>query len=87
MLKILTVRFTANHGKFLKRQEYQTSWPAFWEICMKVKKQQVELDMKQLTGSKLRKGYIKAVYCHLAYLTYMQGTSCEMSDWMKDKLE
>ena len=45
---------------------------------MHVKKQQLELDMEQLTGSKWRKGYIKAVYCHPAYLTYIQNTSCEM---------
>ena len=45
---------------------------------MKVKKQQLELNMKQLTGAKLGKEYVKAVYCHLAYLTYMQSTSCKM---------
>ena len=55
-------------GKFWKRWEYQTTWPAFWEICMQVKKQQLEVDMEQ-TGSKLGKDYIKAVYCHPAYLT------------------
>ena len=54
---------------------------------MQVKKRQLELDMEQQTGSKLRKEYIKAVYCHPAYLTYMQSTSCEMSGWMKHKLE
>ena len=54
---------------------------------MQVKKQQLELDMEQLTGSKLGKEYIKAVYCHPAYLTCMQSTSCEMLDWMKHKLE
>ena len=53
---------------------------------MLVKKQQLELDMEQLTGSKLAKVYVKAVYCHPAYLTYMQSTSCEMPDWMKQKL-
>ena len=58
-----------------------------WEICMQVKKQQLELDMEQQTGSKLGKEYFKAVYCHLAYITYMQRTSCEMLDWMKHKLE
>ena len=47
----------------------------------------LELDMEQWTGSKLGKEYIKAVYCHLAYLIYMQSTSCEMPDWMKQKLE
>ena len=45
---------------------------------MQVKKQQLELDMEQQTGSKLEKEYAKAVYCHPAYLTYMQSTSCEM---------
>ena len=54
---------------------------------MQVKKQQVELDMEQQTGSKLGKDYVKAVYCHHAYLTYMQSTSCEMLGWMKHKLE
>ena len=57
------------------------------EICMQVKKQQLELDMEQQTGSKLRKEYIKAVYCHPAYLTYIQSTSCEMPGWMKPKME
>ena len=52
---------------------------------MQVKKQQ--LDMEQETGSKLGKEYIEAVYCHPAYLTYMQSTSCEMLDWMKHKME
>ena len=50
---------------------------------MQVMKQQLDLDMEQWTGSKLGKEYIKAVYCHPAYLTYMQSTSCEMLDWMK----
>ena len=54
---------------------------------MQVKKQQLELDVEQRTGSKLGKEYVKAVYCHPAYLTYMQSTSCEMPDWMKHKLE
>ena len=54
---------------------------------MQVKKQQLELDMEQWTGPKLGKEYIKAVYCHPAYLTYMQSTSCEMPGWMKHKLE
>ena len=55
---------------FLKRWEYQTTWPASWEICLQVKKQQLELDMEQQTGSKLGKDYIKVVYCHPAYLIY-----------------
>ena len=54
---------------------------------MQVKKQQLEPDMEQWTGSKLGKDYVKAVYCHPAYLTYMQSTSCEMRGWMKHKLE
>ena len=54
---------------------------------MQVKKQQLELDMEQQTGSKLGKEYVKAVYSHSAYLTYMQSTSCEMLGWMKHKLE
>ena len=54
---------------------------------MQVKKQQLELDMEQRTDSKLEKEYVKAVYCHPAYLTYMQSTSCEMPGWMKHKLE
>ena len=54
---------------------------------MQIKKQELELDVKQQTGSKLGKEYIKAVYCHPAYLTYMQSTSCEMPGWMKRKLE
>ena len=54
---------------------------------MQVKKQQLEPDLKQWTCSKSEKEYIKAVYCHPAYLTYMQNTSCEMPDWMKCKLE
>ena len=71
----------------LQRQEYQMNLPAFREICMQVKKQQVELNMEKQTGSKSGKEYIKAVYCHLAYLTYMQRTLCEMPNWMKHKLE
>ena len=74
-------------GKFLKRWEYQTILPASWEICMQVKKQQLEQDMEQQTGSKSGKEYIKAVHCHPAYLTYMQRTSWEMLDWMKHKQE
>ena len=54
---------------------------------MQVRKQQLELDMEQQTGSKSGKEYVKAVYCHLAYLTYMQSTSCEMPGCMKHKLE
>ena len=72
-----------NCGKFFTRWEYQTTWLASWEICMQVRKQQLEPDMEQQTGSKLGKEYIKAVYCFPSYLTYMQNTSCEMPGWMK----
>ena len=85
--KAFTVWTTTNCGKFFKRWEYQTTWPASWEICMQVKKQQLELDMEQQTGSKLGKEYVKAVYCHPAYLTCMQSTSWETLGWMKYKLE
>ena len=59
--------------------------PASWEICMQVKKQQLAMDMEQLTGSKLEKEYVKAVYCHPAYLTYTQSTSWETLGWEKHK--
>ena len=58
-----------------------------WETYMQFKKQQLELNMEQQTGSKLEKEYIKAVYLHPAYLTYMQSTSWETLDWKKHKLE
>ena len=64
-----------DHNKLWKILQYQTTWPASWEICVQVKKQQLELDMEQQTGSKSGKEYVKAVYCHPAYLSYMQGTS------------
>ena len=78
-----------NHNKLwkiLKEMGIPTTWPASWEICMQVRKQQLDLDMKQ-TGSKQEKEYIKAIYCHHAYLTYIQSTSWEMLGWMKHKLE
>ena len=87
MPKPLTVWITTNCGKFFNRWEYQTTWPASWEICMQIRKQQLELDMEQQTGSILEKEYIKAVYCHPAYLTSMQSTSWEMLGWMKHKQE
>ena len=61
--------------------------PASWKICMQVKKQQLEPDMEHCSGFKLGKEYIKAVYCHPAYLTYMETTSWETLDWKKHKLE
>ena len=72
MPKSLTVCITTN-WKIL-----QTTLPASWEICMQLRKQELELDMEQQIGSKLGKEYVMAVYCHPAYLTDMQSTSCEM---------
>ena len=60
-----------NSTKFWMSWEYQTTWFASWEICIQVRKQQLELDMDQQTGSKLGKEYVKAVYCHPDYLTYI----------------
>ena len=57
------------------------------EICMQLRKQQLELDMEQQTGSKYEKEYVKTIYCHPAYLTYMQSTSGETLGWRKHKLE
>ena len=72
------------------RWEYQTTLPASWEICMQVKKQQLKPDMEQWTGTKLGKEYIKAVYCHPAYLTYIYAEyimrNAELDDaqaWIK----
>ena len=67
--------------------EYQTTLPASWEICMQVKKQQLEPDMEEQTDVKLGKEYVKVVYCQSAYLTYMHSTSCKIPGWMKHKLE
>ena len=75
------------YGKFLKRWEYQTTSPASWEIYLQVRKQQLELDMEQQTGSKSGNEYVKSVYCHPAYLTYIRSTSWETLGWMKHKLE
>ena len=87
MPKPLTMWITINCGKFFKRWEYQTTLPASWETCRQVKKQQLELDMAQWTGSKLGKEYVQAVHCHPADLTYMQSTLYKMPGWMKHKLE
>ena len=89
MPKPLTVWITTNCGKLLKRWEYWSTLPASWGICMQVKKQQLEPDMKQRTGSKLGKENVKAVYCHPAYLTFMQSISWEMwagwnTSWNQD---
>ena len=87
MPKPWTAWITTNCGSFFKRWEYQSTWPASWEIYMQVRKQQLEVDMEQQTGSKQEKEYIKAVYCHPACLTSMQSTSWEMLDWKKHKLK
>ena len=87
MPKPLTVWITIDCGKFFKRWEYKTTSPASWEICLQVKKQQLELDMERQISSKLGKEYIKAVYCHPAYLTSMQSTSWETLGWKKHELE
>ena len=78
-----------NCGKFFKRWEYQTTLPASWQICMQVKKQQLEPDMEQWTGFKLgcMVSNVKTIYYHLAYLTYMESISCKMLSLMKHKLE
>ena len=92
MPKPLTVWIIINCGKFWKRWEYQTTWPASWYcFCMQSKKQKSELDMEQ-TSSKQGKVYVKAVYCHCAYLTYMQSTSWETragrsTSWNQDRRE
>ena len=69
---------TTKCGKFFKRQEYQTTLPASWDTYMQVKKQQSRTGHGTKTDSKLGKEYVKAIYCHPAYLNYMQSTSCEM---------
>ena len=73
-------------GKILKQIRIPDH-VVFWEVCMQVRKKQLEPDMEQWTGSKLGKENLKAVYCHPAYLTSMQSTSLEMPGWMKVKLE
>ena len=73
--KILKEMGTPDHLTYLLRN------------LLQVRKQQLELDIEQQTGSKPGKEYVKAIYCHPAYLTYMQSRSCEMLGWMKHKLE
>ena len=74
MPKPLTVWITINHGKFWKRWEYQTTWPAFWEICMQVKKQQLELDMEKdwcQTGKGVHQGCILSPRLFNLYAEYI----------------
>ena len=79
------MRFASKKEK--KRWEYQTTLSNSWEICMQVKKKQLEMDMEQQTGAKLGKKNVKAVYCHPVYFTYIQNTSWETLGLMKHKLE
>ena len=72
--------------KILKEMGIPDHLTCLWETCMQDKKQQLEPDMEQRTDSKLGKEYIKAIYCHPAYLTYMQSTSWEMLGRLKHKL-
>ena len=76
-----------NCGKLLERWEHQTILPIAWEICMQVKKQQLEACMEQLIGSRWRKEYNRAVCCDPVCLTYMLSTSREMPGWMSYKPE
>ena len=83
-----------NHTKSFDCVDHNKLWKApkemgipdhhtcLWETCMQVKKQQLELDMKQWTASKLGEQYIRAVYGHTTYLTHMQSRSCEILGWM-----
>ena len=86
MQKPLTVWITMN-WKILKEMGIPDHLTCLLRNLMQVRKQQLELDMEQQTGSRLEKEYIKAIYCHPAYLTYMQSTSSRMPGWMKNKLE
>ena len=72
MPKTLTVWITVNCGKFWKIWEYQTTWPASWETYMQVRKQQLEVDMEQQTGSKLEKEYVKAVLSPCLFNLYAE---------------
>ena len=84
----LTAWIATKYDKLLKRWKYKTTWPASWEICMQVRKQQLDLDMEQQSGSKSGKEYVKSVYCHPACLTYMiylyhESISCFLQSSMK----
>ena len=73
--------------KILKETGIPDHLTASWETCMQVKKQWLELDVEKPTSSKVGKQYVKAVYCHPAYLTYVQSTSQKAPGWIKHKLE
>ena len=87
MPKPLTVWITTNCGKFWKRWEYQIIWPVFWEICVQVRKKQLELDMEQQTGSKSGKGVRQGCILSPWLFNLNAQYICKMSDWMKHKLE
>ena len=87
MPKPFTVWITVNCGKVLKEMGIPDHLTCLLRNLYAGLEATVRLDMEQQTDSKLGKEYIKAVYCHVAYLTYMQRTSYEMPDWMKHKLE
>ena len=80
MLKPLALWITTNCGKLFKRWEYHDTLPVSQETWIQAKTQQLKLDMEQGTGSKLEKQYVKTVYWHPMYVTYMQSTSGEMPD-------
>ena len=86
MPKPVTVWITKKPWKFLQEMRIPDHLTYLLKICMEVKKQQLELDREKWTVSRLGKEYVKAVYCHPAYLTYLQSTSCEMPGQMKHKL-
>ena len=90
LLHYLKHFFCVDHNKLwniLKEIRIPDHLICLLRTCMQVKKGQSELDMKQKIGSKLGKEYVKDVYCHTAYLTYMQSISCKMTDRMTHKLE
>ena len=84
--KPLTVWITTN-WKILKEMRIPGHFTCLLRNCMQIKKQQLKPNKEQWTGSKLGKEAVKAVYCHSAYLTSMQSTSCEMPGWMNHNLE
>ena len=86
MLKILTVWITIN-WKILQKTGIPDHLTCFLRNLYTGQEGTLQLDMKQWTGSKLGKEYVKAVYCHSAYLTYIQSTLCEIPDWLNYKLE
>ena len=86
-MQMSLIMWITTNWKILKEMGIPDHLTCLLRNIMQVKKQQLEPNMEQWTGSKLGKEYIKAVYCHPAYLTYMQSTSCEMPGWMNHKLE